>query len=262
MSDVALVSVLHDPDGRLFRSMGVALAPLLGAHQGAYVVLSGATTSEVEQSLRQSGAMVAREVAPHVGASRRQAMALALADGRRWLHYCDFDRALHWARYFPDEMATNVSVIPEADFTVFGRTPRAFASHPACMTETEGLANRVFTLATGRQWDLCAAARGLSGAAALHVLDGSTIKGVGTEGEWPALVLRNRHFTLAYRETEGMEYETGDRYPEEVSAAGGIGVWTAAQSLVPTNWSLRLAFAYAIADACLHPGTSGHVQIA
>ncbi|MHB1007052.1 MAG: hypothetical protein ACYC3S_15620 [Chloroflexota bacterium] len=262
MNDVSLVSVLHDPDGSLFRGMGEALESLLAAHQGAYVVLSGATSSSVEAALRQAGVLVAREVVPHVGASRRQALALALADGHRWLHYCDFDRALHWARYYPEELATTIASLPAADFTVIGRTPRAFATHPACMTKTEGLANRVFALATDRAWDLCAATRGLSLAAAQVILARSQVRGVGTEGEWAALALHDGHLSLAYVAVEGMEYETADRYPQAVAAAGGVDAWTAAQSLSPANWSLRLGYAYAIADACLTPGAPGSVQIA
>jgi hypothetical protein len=254
MQGVALVSVMHDPDGQLLAAMRDAFAPLFALHSGNYVVLSQTTGAEVEKAVRHLGATVEREPRPGVGAARRQALSLARGDGHTAFHYCDLDRALHWARHYPEELGAALERIAGCDFLVIGRTHRALAWHPACMIETEALANHAFALAYGRKWDLCAAARGLSASAAEIILDRSRVRGVGTEGEWPALVLQAGNLDVDYVEVEGMEYETPDRFPNAVAAAGGVAAWTAAESLSAANWSRRLGYAWAIAEACLRPG--------
>lgn len=261
MADVALVSVVHDPDCRLLRAMGDALPALLSFHRGAYVVLSTQTNRTVEDALRRLGVDTEREPRPGVGASRRQALAMARRAGHKYCHYSDLDRALHWARAYPAELAATLERIPSSDLLIIGRTARAFASHPWSMTETESLANHVFALAYGRLWDLCAAARGLSATMVDVILRESRVLGVGSEGEWPALALSRPGLVVDYVEVEGMEYETADRYPEEVMAAGGLEAWLRAESRLPANWLRRLAFAYAIARAALHPGEAGEIHI-
>jgi hypothetical protein len=56
--------------------------------------------------------------------------------------------------------------VTEYDFTVLGRTPRAFDSHPRIQRDTESIVNHVFGLVSGQTWDVTAAARGLSRRAA------------------------------------------------------------------------------------------------
>lgn len=258
---VALVSVMHDPDGRLMRAMRGWLPTLLAHHAAAYVVVSESTTDSAAAELATLGVRVEREPRPGVGAARRQAMRAAVRDGHSYFHYCDLDRALHWASSYPDELAATMRRIGDCDLLVIGRTDRAFAWHPNCMVKTEQLANHVFALAFGREWDLCAAARGLSAQAAALVLDRSKVNGVGTEGEWPALALRAGDLRCDYVEVEGMEYETPDRFPDEVAAAGGVATWTAAESLSSENWTRRIAFAWAIADGCLRPGQPGKEDV-
>lgn len=255
MSEVCLVSVVHDPDGGLMATMAGALPGLLAAHAAAYVVVSERTSREVADRLRRLDMHVAHETIPGVGSSRRQALGMAAEAGHRWFHYCDFDRALHWARDYPGELAATLALVSQSDMLVIGRTPRAFASHPRCMIDTERLANRVFALRHGLEWDLCGAARGLSAQAAEVLLAKSRVRGVGTEAEWPALLREAApSLRLDYVEVEGMEYETADRFPGEVAAAGGLVAWGEALSRRPEQWERRLAYATAIARAALHPG--------
>ncbi|MHB1415151.1 MAG: hypothetical protein ACYC1C_07845 [Chloroflexota bacterium] len=255
MSRIDFVSVMHDPDKRLYKAMGETFEPLFALFAGVYIVFSQRTHPDVEATLRRMGVHTEREHKPAVGASRRQALAMARRAGSRHCLYCDLDRALHWARDYASELSQTLARVPESDFLVIGRTPRAFASHPRCMTETEGAANHVFGLTFRRQWDICTAARGLSAAASDLIIAESRVDGVGTEAEWPALLLEREGLRFDYVETEGMEYETPDRFPDEVRAAGGAEAWTEAVAQSPADWALRLGFAYAIARACLHPGT-------
>lgn len=256
MTEVALVSLMHDPEGRLYRAMASVFPRLRSLFAAHYVVLSGSTLGEVGEELTRLGTSWRREEGPGVGAARRQALALARREGHATMVYCDLDRALHWAQRYPDELAATRDRAGAFDFLVIGRTARAFATHPRVMTETESLANRVFALAHGREWDLCAAACGLSARAADVVLRESRVTGFGTEAEWPKLAL-GRGLKVGFVAVEGLEYETPDRFPEEVAAAGGVVAWTEAQSLVPANWVQRLALATDIARAGLPPSDCG-----
>ncbi|MDA8219502.1 MAG: hypothetical protein M0Z94_18030, partial [Dehalococcoidales bacterium] len=235
MSRLDFVTVTHDPDKRLLKAMGDTLGPLFAKFGGVYVVLSQRTHPDVEAALRGMGVDTERERKPAVGASRRQALAMARQAGSTHCLYCDLDRALHWARDYPSELAQTLARVSESDLLVIGRTARAFASHPRCMTETEGAANHVFGLTFRREWDICAAARGISTAAADAILAESRVDGVGTEGEWPALLLKREGLRFDYVETEGMEYETPDRFPDEVRAAGGAEAWTEAVAQSPAD---------------------------
>lgn len=252
MGDVALVGVMHDPDGRLYRTMCGVLPRLLSLFAANYVVVSASTRWEVTEELTRLGIRTQREEMPGVGAARRQAVALARRGGHTAMLYCDLDRSLHWAQHYPVELAATRDSVGAVEFLVVGRTARAFATHPRVMTETEALANHVFALAHGRVWDLCAAACGLSAQAADVVLRESRVVGFGTEAEWPVLALRHG-LTAGYVAVEGMEYETPDRFPEEVAAAGGLAAWTEVQSLAPANWVQRLGLALDIARGCQPP---------
>ncbi len=250
MTDVALVSLMHDPEGRLFRAMGKHLPQLESLFAAHFLIASAGTRPEALGELSRLGVSWQRESGPGVGAARRQGVALARAAGYERILYCDSDRALHWIAHYPQELAALPDRVGNVDYLVIGRTPRAFASHPAVMRETEALANRVFGLRFGRDWDLCAAACGLSGRAADLIAQESRVVGFGTEGEWPALAIETG-LTVAYTVADGLEYETADRFPEEVARAGGPAAWTAAQSASPDQWEMRLRLAADIARGCL-----------
>jgi hypothetical protein len=190
----------------------------------------------------------------HLGLWRRAAMALAVEARPEATGYlfCDLDRAMHWAEAHPAELGAALGQIPAYDCLVFGRTPRAFESHPAAQRETEALANRVFALASGLPWDVMAAARGLSRAAAALIVAESRDDSVGSDCSWP-LLCRAAGLRLGYRETEGMEFETLDRFTDDLAALGGAQGWIAAFDADPRQWLARLDLARAeIASTIAH----------
>ena len=48
---------------------------------------------------------------------------------------------------------------------------------------------------------------------------------------------------VAYYATEGLEFETADRYPAEIAAAGSVGAWIATLDASPQQWLLRMQVA-------------------
>jgi hypothetical protein len=191
-----------------------------------------------------------------LGQARRDAIALALRFNCRFLLHCDCDRALHWAERYPQELEQAAVRVTDYDFTVLGRTPRAFDSHPRIQRDTEAIVNHVFAAVSGHAWDVTAATRGLSRRAAETLLAGCPDEEVSTDVSWPLFLKRAGGFSLGYFATEGMEFETADRYGEEISQAGGLARWTAELDADPRNWAHRLDMARVEVEA-MAPYTRG-----
>ncbi len=185
-----------------------------------------------------------------LGAKRRQALSLALQTSCSLLLLCDGDRALHWVQRYPEELAAIVAGLGTHDCTIFGRTARAFATHSHVQRETEAIVNHVFRLVGGQQWDVTASARGFSRCAAEKIVREHADDTIGNDVSWP-LFLQQGGFSLGYIEVEGLEWETADRYQEEVKAAGGAQQWTSTIDSDPCIWADRLEAAYLEVQAML-----------
>ncbi|MBC8162749.1 MAG: hypothetical protein H7Z42_16180, partial [Roseiflexaceae bacterium] len=124
-----------------------------------------------------------------------------------------------------------------------GRSARAFASHPRCQRDTEAVINTVFAAVSGQPWDVGAGARSISRRAAEAVLAGCDDQSVGVDCTWPLFLLRQGGFRVAHHATEGMEFETLDRYADQVAELGGPQAWIDRLDRDPGQWALRLEVA-------------------
>lgn len=243
---ITLACTHHDPDGRL-RSQLERVAPVLQRiFSGIVVRVTDITPDDALAPLVQAGASIHR--APscghlRLGRARREALRLGIEAGAYHVLFCDLDRALHWAEYHPAELASVAGLIPAYDFLILGRTQRAFHSHPRAQCDTEAIVNHVFAQVSGQGWDVTAAARGVSRRAAMAILDGCPDETIGTDVSWPLFLQRTGRYAIGAIKTEGLEYETADRFPEEVAAVGGIDAWKARIDANPHEWALRLEIA-------------------
>ncbi len=255
---IVLAATHHDPDGRLYQQMVRVFPQVAAATDGIAILLTPTSVPLTRDWLRQTSAtvLVAEADEPighlHLGRWRRGAVQTALAAFPTASHFlfCDLDRVLHWVEYWPDEFTATLAVIPEADVTVLGRTPRAFASHPRAQVATEAIVNEVFARVTGLPWDVMAAARGLSRRAAELIVTASRDDSIGADCSWLRLAQR-AGLGLAYRVTEGLEFETLDRYLDEVTALGGSQAWLDRFDADPHNWLMRIDLARAAVAAFL-----------
>ena len=155
--------------------------------------------------------------------------------------FCEFDRLLTWVERHPQELAMVTQAITARDCTVLGRTQAAFASHPRVQRETEAMVNDVFALVSGLRWDITAAARGLSRRAAAAIVAGCPdVVGYGTDAAWPLLLRATGGFDLGYVACDRLEFESTDRFAEEVAAAGGAKAWKALLDEDPRQWAHRV----------------------
>jgi hypothetical protein len=184
------------------------------------------------------------------------AVELALQGTCPFIIYCDFDRILHWMEFHAEELRAVTQQISAYDFTVLGRTARAFATHPRIQRDTEAVINHVFERISGWKWDTGAGARGLSRRAAAAIVAGCPDDGISNDVTWPLFLRDQGGFRLGHLETEGLEFETPDRFPDEVARAGGVAQWSEQLDDDPQHWATRLELARIEVDAMI-PYTRG-----
>lgn len=250
---VALASTLHDPEAATLPFLRDALPDLARRYAGLVIFATEETPASMTEPLLAAGAAVTRHPSDYreIGRRRlgavREAAALAPA-----VHLCDFDRLLHWWHYWRDELDAVLARLPTVDLLILGRTERAWATHPAHQLETEQAANRAVSHLYGANVDICSGSRGLSRRAVDYLAAHSTVRDVGADGEWPLLLRRAGGFRCEQLLTEGLEFETADRYPEEVRRAGGLAAWNAANDRDPARWTFRTRLAADIVAGALH----------
>ncbi len=254
--NVALAATHHDPDGRLYSQMVRAFPRLQQYFDNIAILLTPTSAAQTQSWLVQAD--ITLRVAPpdepighlHLGRWRRGAVDLALQafPDSDWFLFCDLDRVLHWIEYWPDELMVTLEGLPAADVTVLGRTPRALASHPRAQVATESLVNEVFGRMTGYGWDVMAAARGLSRRAAHLIATTSQDDSIGADCTW-LLLAQQAGLTMAYRATEGLEFETLDRFTDEVAALGSAEAWIERFDADLRNWLMRVDLARTVIAA-------------
>ena len=87
--------------------------------------------------------------------------------------------------FYPEELRRVAQQITQFDFTILGRTPRAFATHPRIQRDTEAIINHVFERVSDRAWDTGAGARGLSRRAAETIVTGCLDDAISNDVTWP-----------------------------------------------------------------------------
>ena len=247
MTDIALALIHYDPSGALFDQTVRVLPRLQQAFADIAIFANAATAPHSIGYLRDHGVRVIAEATQtglnHLGWFRLEAVRLALKGSCPFFLYCDFDRILHWMEFHPQELNAVAQQITAYDFTILGRTLRAFATHPRIQRDTEAIINHVFERITNRAWDTGAGARGLSRRAAEAISAHCHDDQISNDVTWPLCLQQLGGFTLGYIATEGLEFETPDRFPAEVAQAGGVAQWSEQLDDDPQHWATRLELA-------------------
>lgn len=208
---VTLITVIHDPTGKqipLFRKVASQFSKI---YTQCYITISDQTTPQWIAEFASN--LFNIKVIPKRGAAhaRRQVVKFGLESKNDYFHYCDFDRLLTWISKYPNGLQTVVQEIPQADFWIFGRTQRAFATHPIHWQETEKITNKVFSLEFGREVDITAGSCAFSRPCAQTIDTHSEAK--MTDAEWPMIIHRQTPYQVTSRLVEGLEYITSINEP-------------------------------------------------
>lgn len=239
MTDIALASAVHDPEGRTVPALE-RLADRLTATFSAFAFnVSDATAPAVAEAART---LLGAEIVTHpaseatIGKVRREAVALALS--HETILYSDPDHLLRWIEHAPENLDQVLRGQPEVEFLVIGRSPAAFAAGPQRLYETERLVNHVHRLMTGEDWDLLFAIRRMHRRAAEIVVSRSQIDTLANDAEWP-LLAREAGLHLGYAESDALFYRTIHEFGAPADSGDGQ----------PLQWIRRLEFAGLMASA-------------
>ena len=247
MARPALAATLHDPDGRMVSPAREAMAPLRHLYETAHITATPQTDPALLAVLQEAGAAVTTDSDWRIGAGRRRAVLNAVAAGATAVHYCDFDRLLHWQRVAPDELVGIVGRLASArrfDYLILGRTAAAFATHPRVQRETETVTNHAFSAWFGRRGDVGAGSCGITAHAASLIARYSIEPTNATDAEWPAIVHCLLPGRVRYRATTGLSFETADFYAAEITKAGGREEWLKVVYDRPDVWLTRLELSH------------------
>jgi hypothetical protein len=246
--NIALSITFHDPAGGLYPQIERQLPALSNLFSGIAVRASLQASKKSLALFESAGAKVLvdspenGDKGPQIGRARREAVAFALTFETPFYMHCDGDRILHWIEHYPDELAEVLRQIPEHDFTLLGRTARAFETHPRVQKDTEAIVNHLFYVQAGCEWDVMIGARGLSRRAAQAIVQGSRDDEITVDVTWPLYMRSLGDYSLAYIATEGLEFETHNRYSEDLAAAGGLQAWKASLDSDIHKWLHRLEY--------------------
>jgi hypothetical protein len=239
---VALAATLHDPTGALRREIAWGLPRLRALYAGIAITTSSPTRARVVEDLRNAGVHAGTPPANERGPLYRMAMRGALRTRTPAVHYLDLDRALHWLRVAPRELAAALRVARAHPVLVIGRTEQAHFSHHRPLWATEVVASRIMgdDLGVHGRLDLLVPSFVLSAGAASALVRRSHARGDDLYGEWAALVAAGASET-AYLECRGLDWETPDRHRRAVRRIG-LAAWRRRQE-TPREWALRTALA-------------------
>ena len=242
------MATLHDPRG-VSRFLIDGAARELAAYPLVTVAVTMETDPAVNARREEFGACVVP--GGQAGEGRRAALAAA-GPGQAAYFSCDFDRWLHWARTWPEELAALPSRVARLGrggtppwYVCLGRTARAFRTHPAAQRFPEAATNRALSAAAGRSLDAASGAAWLAAETVPLILAASREPTAATDLEWPAIILRHDPARLRGLRCEGLEWETPDFHAEAITAAGGFEAWVRAEFDTPRLWAQRLRLAAA-----------------
>ncbi len=244
----ALVATLHDS-----RGVSLAMIEATARELAAYPLVSVAVTAETDPAVSGRLGELGACVVPggQAGEGRRAALAAA-GPGQAAYFSCDFDRWLHWALFWPDELSSLPERVARLGrgstppwYVCLGRTARAFRTHPAAQRFTETATNRALSAAAGRALDAASGAAWLAPDAVPLILAVSEEPTAATDLEWPGIILHHDPARLRGLRCEGLEWETPDFHAAEIVAMGGLEAWTRAVFDTPRMWASRLQLAAA-----------------
>lgn len=229
-----LLSILHDPDGKLEKHIEEQLPYLESIYNNNIIIV---ITSETKQSVISKLKNYAKVYPINgIGNARRLSIKYGLETNNVYFHYCDFDRILYWSKYYPFELSKMISIMPNYDFLIFGRTPRAFNTHPELQKLTEMECNILF----GCNIDILSGSRSFNHLRARKIINQSKAKGAGVDAEWP-IISKQFH----YIECEGLEYESTllgiEKSEKNETESRIVNLNYIKQVILENNWDGRIS---------------------
>ena len=234
---LTFTSTIHDPENRLGYLIEEVGESLRNLFDSATVAYTPRTHPDIIKLLVKNRYRV-NKAGDSVISTYQSALKQTLDHGPNSIFYSDLDRALHWMKSYPAEFKQIAQSPPNHDFVLIGRTKRAFDTHPETQTLTEGIGNVVASkvLRFKKTGDILGTTWILTPQQVKMILEHKPMSEFGFYTEWPMKLWRSARNPL-YIEREGLEWETPDRYQDEIKNQG-LETWK--QSFQTVNeWKRR-----------------------
>ncbi len=157
------------------------------------------------------------------------------------IFYIDFDRLIHWALSFPDELKNTLKNNEDVEYLHIGRTSRAFETHPLTQRETESIINELASKVLGfpETRDLISVCYLFTEELGEKLIKMKNNTKTGFYSTWPIILWKNAT-KKRYIEVEGHEWETPDRFLNEITKIG-YNEWLK-QYQTSLEWQKRVRF--------------------
>ncbi|MHA1274876.1 MAG: hypothetical protein ACTSQP_12155 [Promethearchaeota archaeon] len=222
---IIIASTLHEPKFRLKAALDKALPFIKKNLENIIVSCTSLTSREVLNYLEKNNFKIIisskdDRIETYLEAIKFSKKIAANNPEKRIL-YVDFDRLIHWINNYPDELIETLKKAMEVDLLHIGRSKRAFSTHPNTQQKTERIINSLCSKALNftESRDIISVCYSFTPHLADRLLDYNYKTEMGFYCLWPIILWINANNKL-YIEVEGQEWETPDRFEDEIKKLG------------------------------------------
>ena len=240
-----ICSTFHDPEFKLHDLLESALPKLKELFVKATICLTPYTPNNVLNFLKDEGFNAIIEPSDRHIDTYRTALRTTLDNidkpNFQRIFLIDFDRLVHWIHSYPDELTNILKKDLDVDLLHIGRTPRAFDTHPTTQKKTKIVVNEFGSRALGFSdtMDIISVCYVFTKELGETIMNVKNTTSTGFYGSWP-IILWSLATKKQYIEVEGHEWETPDRFSEEITEMGYKKWLKEFES--PQEWLKRVTF--------------------
>lgn len=240
---IVITTTLHEPLFRLRNQIDTALPLIQEYIKNLIIICTRTTHKDVIAYLEEKSFKVQileddNRVNTYSEAIRQAVVEIREQKSQR-IMYIDFDRLIHWINKYPEEFKKTLSEALKTDLLHLGRSSRAFKTHPETQTNTEQIINYLGSqaLMLSKTIDLISVCFSFTPTLADLILNKTYSTEMGFYIAWP-VILWDHALNKKYKEVEGLEWETPDRFTSEINKLG-YEKWLK-QFQSPREWKNRV----------------------
>ncbi len=219
---IVLACVHHDPNARLLYLLDSEIHKLKTLYKEIFVAVSPLTDKKVIEKLLDLEIKVLVMKNNWRGDAYREVMKVAYDSMFEQIHYCDFDRIIHWTKFHYTDIKNLINSSVRKDCCIIGRTNRAYLTHEESIYQAEQILNILISdfWKLKKAIDVSAFTFILSRQAVSKLLTQSKENDSEFYGEWLVILGKACIDKLHYIERDGLDWETPDQYINEIKKIG------------------------------------------